>query len=341
MDTQLPREPPISKRVSGDTATSGVLQAAIARFPSQRGPAIHAVQHLQSNDPAGLAHAAIQILSGAEEKSPGLQNAVALLTASNVLADLLLNRHILSLAIATSLALKAKSVQPLLDVHLLRQVAASASGTVVSVKTAEALHALELVGAISDCSCLGSYLIQFLNHSNDKVRSKAALMLGRSNWNLARLEGLLASNDDRMRANAVESLWGHRHGDVRKILWKATQDPSNRVVINALLGLCKAGDRAAHSRLVELASTFDPALRSGAAWAMGETGDLEFEPLLNMLTQDGDAKVRAMAEKSLQKLMPVHSPPVQQPATKPPPIESAPPSRGPRPGWLSGNHAQS
>jgi hypothetical protein len=339
MDTELSREPPISKRLSAGPAAAGVLQAAIARFPSQRGPAIHAVQHLQSSDPAGLAHAAIQILSEAEEKSPGLKNAVSLLTASNLLADLLLNRHILSLALATSLARKAKSIQPLLDVHLFRQVAASAAGKVIAIKDAEALHALELVGAISDCSCLGSYLIQFLNHPNDKVRSKAALMLGRSNWNLARLEGLLASDDNRMRANAVESLWGHRHADVQKILWKATQDRSTRVVINALLGLCKAGDRAAYTRLVELATTSDPALRSGAAWAMGESGAVEFEAALNALTEDDDPKVRAMAEKSRKKLPPVPSPPVQGP-TKPPPIESTTPSHGPRPGWLSGNHAR-
>ena len=74
------------------------------------------------------------------------------------------------------------------------------------------------------------------------------------------------------------------------------------MVVNALLGLCQAGDRNAYLRLAELGETSDPALRSGAAWAMGETGDLEFEEALEKLAQDGDAKVRAMAVKSQKKL---------------------------------------
>jgi HEAT repeat protein len=161
---------------------------------------------------------------------------------------------------------------------------------------------LALVDAISDCLLLGSNLSRFLNHPSDRVRSKAALMLGRSNWNLTRIESLLASDDHRLRANAVESLWGHRHADVQNILWDATQDPCGRVVVNALLGLCQVGDRKAYSRLAELAETSDPALRSGAAWAMGEIGDPEFGDTLEKLVQDADVKVSDMARKSQKKL---------------------------------------
>ena len=238
---------------------------------------------------------------------------------------------------------KSTSIEPLLDVHLVRHVVSTRRVKLSAIKNADALHALELVDAISDCSRLGSYLIQFLNHPNEKVRSKAALMLGRSNWNLTRLESLLASDDSRLRANAVESLWGHRHGDVRKILWNATEDPSGRVVINALLGLCLARDREAHALLAELAKASDPALRSGAAWAMGESGDQEFGEALEKLAADGDAKVRAMAEKSQKKL---HRP---EPSATPPFSEGSAGESSPdeptgstlagSEGWLSGKQA--
>ncbi len=302
MHINLIRELPVSKRPSVEKTTGSLFQDAVNVFARDRGPAIQLLGRLKSSDPAGLARAAVQVLGAAEEKSPGLRNAVGLLTAAKFLAVLFLNEHVLPHAHAISLARKVAAMEPLLDVHLVRYVVEKAAGKVSAIKNADALHVLELVDAISDCSRLGSYLIQFLNHPHDKVRSKAALMLGRSNWNLTRLESLLASGDSRLRANAVESLWGHRHEDVRKILWNATEDPSGRVVINALLGLCLVRDREAHSLLAKLAEASNPALRSGAAWAMGESGDQDFGEALEKLAADGDSKVRAMAEKSQKKL---------------------------------------
>jgi hypothetical protein len=290
------------KPLLGEQTTASLFQDGVAAFPSNRVQAISAIRRLQTSDPAGLSLAAVQLLEGAEEKSPGLEGAAGLLTGAGLLAGLFLDKRCLSADAAVALARKIASVEPFLDVHLVRQVVENAAGKVGAIKIAEALQVLGLVDAISDCSRLGSYLVQFLNHPSDKVRSKAALMFGRSNWNLTRVERLLASDDNRLRANAVESLWGHRHSDVRKILWNATRDPCGRVVINALLGLCQAGDREAYALLASLAATADPVLRSGAAWAMGEIGDPEFGEALEKLAEDGDAKVRAMAEKSRKKL---------------------------------------
>ncbi len=306
-------KPPPELLASDEKTTIRSLREALAAYSENRMQAIRAIERLQASDPSGLARAASQLLVSSEENSPGLKYAAELFMASSLLADLLLNKNILTLDAAASLARKVTGVEPFLDVRLFRHAIANAAGKVSAIKSHEALYVLELVDAISDCSRLGSYLIQFLNHSSDKVRSKAALMLGRTNWNLPRLETLLASEDSRLRANAVESLWGRRGADVTKILWNATRDPNGRVVVNALLGLCQAGDRNAYLRLAELGETSDPALRSGAAWAMGEIGDLEFEEALEKLAQDGDAKVRARAVQSRKKLR------------RPEPIESLPP----------------
>lgn len=302
MDFKPPHELLGPQPLLGEQTTASLFQDAVAAFGSNRVPAISAIRRLQTSDPAGLALAAVHLLEAAEEKSPGLEGAAGLLTAAGLLAGLFLDKRLLSIEATQSLAHKITSVEPFLDVHLVRQLVDDAAGKVGAIKNAEALRVLGLVDAISDCSRLGSYLVQFLNHPSDKVRSKAALLLGRSNWNLPRVERLLASDDSRLRANAVESLWGHRHPDVRKILWSATRDPCGRVVVNALLGLCQAGDREAYTHLVTLTSAADPVLRSGAAWAMGEIGDSEFGEALEKLAEDGDAKVRAMAEKSHNKL---------------------------------------
>jgi len=326
-----------------DKTTIALLRDAVAAYSGNRMQAIRAIGRLHASDPSGLAHAALQLLVSAEEKSPGLKYAADLLMAGSLLAELFLNKDILTLEEAVSLARKVTWVEPFLDVRLVRQVVAGADGKVGAVKNADALHVLGLVEAISDCSRLGSHLVQFLNHPSDKVRSKAALMLGRTNWNLARVESLLESDDSRLRANAVESLWGHHHAHVRKILWNATQDPCGRVVVNALLGLCQVGDRQAYSRLSELAEASDPLLRSGAAWAMGQMGDPEFREVLEKLAVDGDAKVRAMAERSRKKL-PTPDPALSQPLVEPGAAESTPidPARGSPAtrGWLSGNKAR-
>ena len=106
MHINLIRELPISKRPPGKQTTNSLFQDAVTAFSRDRGPAIQLVGRLQSIDPAGLAHAAVQVLSSAEEKSPGLKYAVGLLSAGNLLAGLLLNNHVLPLGLATALARK-------------------------------------------------------------------------------------------------------------------------------------------------------------------------------------------------------------------------------------------
>ena len=94
-----------------------------------------------------------------------------------------------------------------------------------SIDGDQALRLLGLIDAISDCSVPAAYLIQFQRHASDRVRSKAVLMLGRSNCNPGRV------------------------------------------------------------RLGELAWHADPTMRCSGAWAMGETGNLQFLAALEKLVE--------------------------------------------------------
>jgi HEAT repeat protein len=285
-----------------DKTTPGLLQDALATFPADRVSAICAIQRLQSSDPSGLSQAAVQLLFSAQETSPALQHLARLPGPGNLLADLLTNQQVIPLEAAVTLARKLVAFDPRLDVRLVRKTIANAIDGISSIGDSDALRMLQLVDAISDCTLLGSSLVQFLRHPSEKVRSKVALMLGRSNWNQARVESLLSSDDDRLRANAVESLWGQRHEGVEEILWSATQDHCARVVANALLGLCQLGNGAAHLQLAALGDSPDSELRSSAAWAMGEIADPQFDAALEKLEQDPDAKVREIAENGRKKL---------------------------------------
>jgi HEAT repeat protein len=179
---------------------------------------------------------------------------------------------------------------------------ANAAGDVRAVSADTALRVLSLVGAFSDCSRLSTFLVQLMRHPSPQVRSKAALLLGRSNLNLSRIKSFLASDDARLRANVLESMWGYRDPRLVSILWEATKDKHGRVAINALVGLCRMGERDAYDRLKELAGSTEAAVRAGAAWAMGELGETEFAGPLSELMKDGEENVRSMAAKSLKRL---------------------------------------
>jgi hypothetical protein len=266
------------------------------------------------------------MLTTREEKTPGLQYVAGLMFSGNVLIDALIDTRILGLEAATALAQNLATAEPLLDARLVNRIMTKAAGDIRMVGVETALRVLALAGAISDCSRLSSYLVQLMRHPSSHVRSKATLLLGRANLNLSRIKGFLASDDARVRANAVESLWGLRSLEVLGVLRDASKDKHGRVAINALVGLCKAGERDAYEHLKRMGASTTAATRVGAAWAIGELGDLEFAPILAELEHDADEKIRAMAARSRIRMTPPQ--PAQEVAASPAEIPASPTGPG-------------
>jgi HEAT repeat protein len=288
----------------GDEMTGAFLEDAVAGFASNPVLSTNSIRQLQASDPRGFVLAAVRMLTTREEKSPGVQYVAGLMFAGNLLLDALIDKRTLGLEAAISLARNLASAEPLLDARLVGKILANAAGDIRAVEVDTALRVLALVDEISDCSRLSSYLVQLMRHPSAHVRSKATLLLGRANLNLSRIKGFLASDDARVRANAVESLWGLRDQQVLGVLREASRDKHGRVAINALVGLCKAGEGEAHDRLKWLAESTDTAMRAGAAWAMGELANPEDAATLTKLERDADEKVRKIAARSLKKLTP-------------------------------------
>ncbi len=302
MDLKLVIELLGGNSAPADDMTGAFLEDAVATFSSNPAGATNSIRQLQASDPSMFALAAVRMLATRTEKSPGLQYVAGLVFAGNLLIDPLLDETAMPIESAISLARNLAAAEPILDARLMHKLLAGAGGEVKSIPAPAALRVLRLAAAISDCSRLTSYLIQFLRHPSPEVCSKAALLLGRANLNLPRVRSFLNSNDARVRANAIESLWGQRAPGVETILREAVNDSSVRASINALLALCRDGDHEAFERLSHMATSHDPVRRSGAAWAMGQTEDPRFALLLDKLLEDDDPKVRAMAQKSKPKL---------------------------------------
>lgn len=131
-----------------------------------------------------------------------------------------------------------------------------------------------------------------LNSGEDRhLRSRLALAWGRLSRIAAEGEAWLDDSDSRVRANAVESLWGRGDEAAVKILFRKLDDPHHRVAANAAVGLYLAGRPESISALYGMARHEDNARRAAAVWAMGRTGDARFLPLLTEMRKSKAAPV--------------------------------------------------
>ena len=145
-------------------------------------------------------------------------------------------------------------------------------------------------------------LLRLIEINDPQIRSKSVLMIGRASKNVSWVRAKLGDDDPRIRASAVESLWGCEGLEVRDLLRSAAHDPHHRVVANALCGLYGMGETAAIPELMKMASSQHAMFRTAAAWAMGETGDRRFADMLGKLMCDSNPGARKRAFVSLGRV---------------------------------------
>jgi HEAT repeat protein len=242
---------------------------------------------------------ALEIVKSAPDTRGG-QFLLALMASNGMLLEALCDPA-LSSEQALQLAHAAKRADPLVDTLLARGLADSAvgSGPVVISNPA---RMMEILCEIADPTRVTSSLMRLLRHPNPYLRSKAVKMIGRGNRSVKWVQGRLKESDPRIRANAVESLWGVETQDARALLNFALNDGNNRVVGNALLGLYHLGDPSALAEINKLAQHSSVAFRSTAAWVMSETADPRFSDALRRLISESDPVLRKRAFTGLSRI---------------------------------------
>jgi len=108
--------------------------------------------------------------------------------------------------------------------------------------------------------------------------------------------------DPRVRANAIESAGTAVAEDLRPLFRSAALDSNNRVAGNALVALYRLGEAEAVRGLHELAFRQDPAFRATAVWAMGETGDSRFLPVLARILTDPNETIKPATLRAIRKI---------------------------------------
>lgn len=161
---------------------------------------------------------------------------------------------------------------------------------------------LAILHALGKTNLAVPWIRRMTEHANPYIRSRAVNLLCRLHVNPQLIEKQLESEDPRVRANAIEALWGADTWISRRLLERAADDKHHRVSANALLGLYLARIPDSVERLLLAARNASALVRAGAAWAMGQTRDKIFVPHLEQLRADSEEKVRSSAERALQFL---------------------------------------
>ena len=256
--------------------------------------------------PQAFFDAALPILR-TDCENHGVQYLVTLLLINDFILKALSDPEVFSLQEATHLAQILLRIEPLLDIKLARgliDVNNPNSKQELEEKAgcARGTRVLEILSAISDGARILAVMAQLLHHSNPAVRSKAALMVGRSNKNPKWVTQQFEESDPRVRANAVESLWGVDSEESRAVFWSALADPHSRVVGNALLALYRLGEVASIPLIIDLLKHESTEFRISGIWVMGETGDQRFVGLLARYFSAPIPGIRSAAFRSVAKL---------------------------------------
>ncbi|MDQ2898937.1 MAG: HEAT repeat domain-containing protein [Acidobacteriota bacterium] len=287
------------------------MQAALTRLVDGFGesPSIKGklMREMLEYDRDAFRMAAIPLLKNVSDDR-GCRYLVTLLWSNDLLIQALCDDSALSLEEAVGVAKAAARVDPQLHVRLLRHLLdALEEGN--EAATSGAGRLLEIVGAVGDRGSLLPILTQLLRHPNARIRSKVALLIGRGNKSAKWLEKRMSEEDPRVRANAIEALWGVDGVESRTILWEAAKDTHNRVAGNALVGLYRAGDVNSIAAIVEMSETSDVPRRTTAAWIMGETEDPRFLLVLGRMLADARGSLRGTVFHSITAIKngPLHT----------------------------------
>jgi hypothetical protein len=280
------------------------LNRVVGEFTSKPLAAANGMRRIfGDSNPEAFAKAAAPILRS-DVDHPGKQYLLTLLLMNDLIFRLLADASVFTVEEAVTISSSLVKIQPLIDLKMRELFDCQNGGDELIRRLGfdAAIRLLEIMASIPEDWRMASMFFQLLGHSNQKIRSKAALLSGRIKKNCKWVEARLTDSDLRVRANAVESLWGVELPGVRELLWAAVQNPDNRTAGNALLGLHHLGEAASIPLIVELLSHADPKFRLTGVWVMGETGDPQFKPLLARIISDPDPHIRSAVFRALAKL---------------------------------------
>ena len=288
------------KQTRSPAEIRAIVQYMVRNFDRDPVRSREILRNVAMGEPGELLEAAVPLLTNPDD-SRGAHYLVTLIVSHDLLLKALISPE-LTQEQALALARSAARIDSLADVTLARQLADSASAEAAPLRPEQAGRLMEILAQISDGTRVLPSLMRMLRHPNPYLRSKAVKLIGQGSRSIKWVRNRLAEADPRIRANAIEAIWGVDTEESRALLAAAVRDSNNRVAGNALVALHRIGDCAAIPELLKMASHEAALFRSTAAWAMGQTGDPRFAPALARLMCDESTAVRSRALSALARV---------------------------------------
>ena len=304
------------------------VQKIISEFEANPMVCSRTLRSMYEQDQTGFFESLLPLLRRGEDSS-GFQYLLTFLLSEGILLKPLCDPGVFTLDEAIAISRRLRQVDSQFDVRLLRSLIHKNGSTSNQeleriAGSAAGIRLLEIMSEVSDGTHLLSTVTRLMSHPDPRVRSKAALLVGRSNKNHKWVQERLGESDARVRANAVESLWGADDAGSRAVFLSALGDENCRVVANAVLGLYRLGDPGSVRLIRQLMSHPDTAFRVSGVWVMGETGDPRFLPMVARLISEPLAELRGNAFRAMAKLKKAMA---QRTACEPLTVIAGPPRR--------------
>ncbi|MBM3737279.1 MAG: HEAT repeat domain-containing protein [Acidobacteria bacterium] len=277
---------------------ANALRGLLHGFPANPGVSRLSMRQLMNRDPGEFILAAFAVLSEGRDYDPMALAALgALLSGSELAGDIAADPTASDLLPAAEVCRAAAMADPSFEVSLIRRISAAPPGR----RSAVAYRVLDLLGRVSQGSRVLPFLLQLSDDPDRWIRSKVALMVGRWCKDTRLLSKHLNDPDPRVRANAVESLWGAGKPVVLDRFVVAAADYHHRVSANGIVGLHLAGSDSVAGRLESMLAHPDENFQAAAAWAAGRCHQAGLKAALQRLASEPGA-ARCSALRALVEL---------------------------------------
>lgn len=274
------------------------LQRALEEFDSNP-LAAKLMRRLAADAPDSFFPVAMKHLNSREE-SNGHRLMTILLARQDSLMERLASPAYNSRESAVDLFRRFLAVDPSFDVKLARKLPGrSYFGQEHAFDSSHSARALDIL----DETSRGRRLLPILGHlpdsSDNRISAKATLFVGRRVQSPVWTRKQLARPDQRIRANAVEALWGVQTPPALTLLEECVGDRNHRVAGNSLVGLHIAGRAEAQPGAMLMSRQGNAEARSTAAWVLGRISAPEFLKRLTEMVRDEHPQVRSSALRAL------------------------------------------
>jgi len=290
----------MSKSETLGSFVAGVTKA-VETFADEGSNAKHALNQLAASDPALFFAAGIRVVATCKP-SEGSRYLVLTLAKDKRLSIGLLDSKVCTLQEALAVTCAAAEAGAQLQATFEMALNKALQGQASPEKTGRILRILDILDATCGHGCWNSFQVELMAYPDKLVRSKAALLIGRNTRNVAWIARRLLDRDPRVQASAVEALWGLDAEEARPHFLSALKSPDNRVVANAAVGLYLSGDASVMRILLEMLRHTDPVFQLSALWAIGETGDARFLPVLAELYKRATGQLRLATVGAMSKI---------------------------------------